>query len=53
VPIEEKYIDSIFDLGCISMVVCGSKRVKVHNDHEKVFFRILHGNGNFDIIVKF
>jgi len=53
VPIKEKDVDSIFDLDCTSMVVCGSKGVKVQNDHEKVVFIILHGDDNFDIIVKF
>jgi len=35
------------------MVACGRKEVKVQNDHEKGVFRILHGEGNFGIIVKF
>jgi len=38
VPIKENDVDSIFDLGCTSMVVCGSKGMKVHNDHKKGFF---------------
>jgi hypothetical protein len=53
VPIKEKDVDSIFDFGCTSMVVCGSKGVKVQNDHEKWVFIILHGEGNFGIMVKF
>jgi len=53
VPIKEKDVASIFDICCTSMVVYGSKRVKVQNDHEKSIFRILHGEGNFSIIVKF
>jgi len=52
VPINKKDVDSIFDLGFTSMVVCGWKWVKVQNDHEKWIFRILHGDVNFSIIIK-
>jgi len=53
VSIKEKDVDSIFHLGCTSMMVCGSKGVKVQNDNEKRAFIILHGEDNFGIIVKF
>lgn len=53
VQINEKNVDSIFDLGCTSMVVCGWKGVITHNDNKKGVFRNLHGECNFGIIVKF
>jgi len=36
--INEKDVDSIFDLGCTSMVICGWKGVRVQNDNEKEVF---------------
>jgi len=53
VPINEKDVDSIFDLAFTSMVICWWNGLKVQNDHEKEVFRILHGEGNFGIILKF
>jgi len=53
VLINEKDVDSNFDLGCTYMPVCGWKRVKLQNDREKGVFRILHGEGDFGIIIKF
>jgi len=34
VSINEKDVDSIFDLDFTSMLVCGWKGLKVQNDHE-------------------
>jgi len=42
VQINEKDVDSIFDLGCTSMVICGWKRVRVQNDNEIRVFTNLH-----------
>jgi len=53
VQINEKDVDSIFDLGSTSMVICGWKGVRVQNDNKKWFFRNLHEESNFGIIVKF
>ena len=53
VQINEKDVNSIFDLGSTSMVICGGKGVKVQNDNERRVFRNLHEEGNFGIIVKF
>jgi len=41
VQINEKDVDSIFDLDCTSMVmICGWKGIRVQNDHEKRFLEI-------------
>jgi len=40
-------------IDCISMVVCGWKRIKVKNDNEKKVLRNLHGEGNFSNIIVF
>jgi len=53
VPINEKDVDSIFDFGFTSMMVCGWKELKIQNDHENGIFKILHRQNNFGIIVKF
>jgi len=53
VQINEKDVDSIFDFGCTSMVICGWKGARVQNDNEIRVFRNLHEEGNFGIIVKF
>jgi len=53
VQINEKDVDSIFDLGCTSMVICRWKGVRVQNDNERKVFKNLHEEGNFGIIVKF
>jgi len=42
VHINEKDVDSIFDLGCTYMVICGWKGVRVQNDNERKVFRNLH-----------
>jgi len=53
VQINEKDVDSIFDLGCTSMVICRWNGVRVQNDNERRVFTNLHEEGNFGIIVKF
>jgi len=40
VQINEKDVDSIFDLGYTSMVIYGWNGVRVQNDHKKGFFKI-------------
>jgi len=50
VPIKENGVDSIFDLGCTSMVVCGSKGMKVHNDHKKGFFLEFYMEMTFSVL---
>jgi len=51
VQINEKDIDSIFYIGfTFTSIVVGEK---VRNYHEKGVIRILSGEGNFGIIVKF
>jgi len=51
--INEKYVDSIFDLRSTSMVICGWNGVRVQNDNEIRVFRNLHEEGNVGIIIKF
>jgi len=43
---------TLVGIDCISMVVCGWKRIKVKSDNEKKVLRNWHGEGNFSIIVK-
>jgi len=53
VHINEKDVDSIFDIGSTSIMICGWKGMRVQNNNERRVFTNLHEEGNFGIIVKF